>query len=690
MKNIFKVLFIMCIGFLIFFKPVQTEAATLKENLTGLENSIKAKSYTNAALYSARAGKQYDDLGQYDKAVPLYEQSAKYWELAGHASWGVQNLIRADHIRTEIDLYIEQPKYLGYPLAKFEPETGTYLGLFMGGVLENAKANKVEEAYGKNHAIYLTYTYWGKNAKDDTTYFPTKFAEAAKAQGSGIQIGLEPHGGLDQVQDDAYIHEFARQAKESGIPIFIRFASEMNGEWTPWYTKNGKEYIEKFRLVHDIFEKEAPNVAMVWSPNFLPRDTIKQYYPGDDYVDWVGISLYTIPFSQGEEKLGGNPMDYLKPIYEMFPNKPFFISEGAVSHYSFQTKKDYSEWAATQLNNMYSYMPKIYNRVKAIHYFNLDKSTTSYDNSNNNYDLGKNKLILSTYKKAISNEMFIDTLTLDEKANATNTEYVKASNATQGKGSHKAFVYVKLPLGKQPYYVAVYQNGKKLAESYTAPWEMKLNLSSIDPTKKIEMVAYDKSWKRVAQKTVTLKYKKVNTFSNFTDVSEKHWAFTDINKAVAQNVINGYKGKFNPENTITARDFTAILGRLYGEGDLISNSDYNNSIQSYMKSKNFPYLTTSSQVITRTQAAEIVAASQGLNLTGEDAIKYLLVNNLAKGKDASVISVVSYDGNAKLTRAEAVRFLTNVKSNGTSSIQSRPAEASDVVEIQEKYNQMYN
>lgn len=690
MKSIFKVLFVVVVSLILFYNPARTEAATLEENLAGLKQSLKSNSWTNAALYSARAGRQYEDQAQYEKAVKLYEESAGYWEKAGQPSWGVANLIRADHIRTEIDLYIEQPKLKGFPLAKFEPESGTYLGLFLAGKLENSKADQVENAYGRKHAVYLTYTSWGENAKGDSTYFPIKFAEAAKAQGAGIQIGLEPDGGLSQVKDDEYIREFARQAKASGIPIFIRFASEMNGEWVPWYTKNGQEYIEKFRLVHDIFEEEAPNVAMVWSPNFLPRDNISKYYPGDKYVDWVGVSLYTIPYSHGEIKLGGNPIDYLLPIYETYKNKPIFISEGAISHYSFEQNKDYGTWAVGQLHNMYSYMPKMFNRVKAIHYFNLDKSTTSYDNSNNNYDIGKNPLMLSTYKRIIQHDHFIDQLTLDEPANATSMEYVKASNVSQGKGIHDAFVYVKLPLGSTPYYVAVYQDGKKLTDSYLAPWEMKINLSAIDTSKKLEVIAYDKNWKRVAQKQVAVKYENVSKFSYFSDLTEKHWAFNDINNAVNTNLITGYMGKYRPEESITAREFTAILGRSYNEGNLFDEGDFLTDSQTYMISKNFPYASTADKVLTRTQLAEIIAASQGYNLTDDDAVKYLLVNKLAQGKIDSIVSIESFDGKAPLTRAEAVRFITNVKEHGTETIQVRPAEASDPTAIRVQYNQLFD
>ena len=67
---------------------------------------------------------------------------------------------------------------------------------------------------------------------------------------------------LDREECPAYLHEFARAARDSKTPIFLRYASEMNGEWVP-YHGDPKAYIEKFRLVARVMHAEAPNVAMV-------------------------------------------------------------------------------------------------------------------------------------------------------------------------------------------------------------------------------------------------------------------------------------------------------------------------------------------------------------------------------------------------------------------------------------------
>ena len=51
--------------------------------------------------------------------------------------------------------------------------------------------------------------------------------------------------------------------------------------------------------------------------------------------------------------------------------------------------------------------------------------------------------------------------------------------------------------------------------------------------------------------------------SNFSDVFESNWYYTDIQKAMALNIINGYEdGTFKPENNILRQDAILILSRL--------------------------------------------------------------------------------------------------------------------------------
>lgn len=687
LKKIIVFISVLVVAFIVFNTAPTSFAA--EANPTAIEknlnNAIKAKNWTNSALYSKQLAVYYDEKKQYELAAKYYDLSAKYWADAGHASWGIVNTIRADQIRSEVDLYVETNINPNKKLEKNEPLGGTYLGLFLAGILENANPAKVKDAYGRNHAIYLTYTKYGEKYADTDTYFPKTFAENAKALGSGVQVALEPFVGLDKVKNDEVLRQFAKEANESGVPVFLRFAGEMNGEWVPWHTTPEK-YIKAFRLVHDVMEELAPNVSMVWSPNFLPRDNIDQYYPGDQYVDWVGFSLYTIPFSQGEVKLGGNPIDYLRPLYEKYSHKPMMVSEGAVSHYSFEQNIDYTNWATGQLGNMYGYMPRMMPQVKAITYFNLDKSTTSYDNSNNNYDLGKSKPTLDTYKRLIKNNYYYDTLTLDSPRDAIKTQYVPFNKVKEVSGTTNVFPYIKLPLGENPYYVAIYQNNVKLAESYAKPWDMKIDFNKVDPSKPLKIVAYDKNFKVLLSKEVKSTFKIVSQLGTFTDVKEGFWAFKEIEAAYKKKIVNGYEnGSFKPENHVTAAEFLTMLARSYEKHEEISKQSYPTGTLNYFKTLNFPHTSNPDKKLTRVEVAEIIASIHGQHLNGDDAIKYVLLNGLAKGY-SNTISVVNYQGQNNLTRAQAVKFIDNViVASPSKELHYRPEETSDASQIDADY-----
>ncbi|MFG1660090.1 glycoside hydrolase family 26 protein [Micromonospora chersina] len=113
----------------------------------------------------------------------------------------------------------------------------------------------------------------------------------------------QPRYRLSRIADghfDTYLRSWAEGVKSLGYPVAIRFAHEMNGDWYPWCEKaNGNrpgEYVEAWRHVHDLFEEAgATNVIWVWSPNARWNKTtahLSGFYPGDDYVDWVGTTGY--------------------------------------------------------------------------------------------------------------------------------------------------------------------------------------------------------------------------------------------------------------------------------------------------------------------------------------------------------------------------------------------------------------
>jgi Glycosyl hydrolase family 26 len=97
---------------------------------------------------------------------------------------------------------------------------------------------------------------------------------------------------------DSTIRQAAKAAKEFGGEIMIRFAHEMNITAMPWGPglegNVGSTYVEAWRHVVTIFRQEgATNVKWVWCPNVdwggVP---FTQYFPGDEWVDYVGLDGY--------------------------------------------------------------------------------------------------------------------------------------------------------------------------------------------------------------------------------------------------------------------------------------------------------------------------------------------------------------------------------------------------------------
>ncbi|WP_233600965.1 MULTISPECIES: glycoside hydrolase family 26 protein [Micromonospora] len=99
---------------------------------------------------------------------------------------------------------------------------------------------------------------------------------------------------------DDHLLSWAAGIRSLGYPVAIRFAHEMNGDWYPWCgAANGNrpgDYVKAWRHVHDVFrDAGVTNVVWVWSANVRWSDStpaLAPLYPGDDYVDWIGMTGY--------------------------------------------------------------------------------------------------------------------------------------------------------------------------------------------------------------------------------------------------------------------------------------------------------------------------------------------------------------------------------------------------------------
>lgn len=195
-----------------------------------------------------------------------------------------------------------------------------------------------------------------------------------------IDSGKKPlkTGDIAAGRYDGYIRKWARAARDFKYPFFLRLGHEMNGDWYPWSAaKNGYDtsvYVKMFRRVHDIFKEEgADNVIWLWCPmngDFpeSPWNKCSKYYPGNEYVDWVGMDAY----NWGRDQGGGSWVSLkrmMKARYEEFtasyPDKPIMIGEFG----SGTSGGDKAQWVREAM----SCIKEDYPAIKAAVWFNIKK-----------------------------------------------------------------------------------------------------------------------------------------------------------------------------------------------------------------------------------------------------------------------------------------------------------------------------
>ena len=139
-----------------------------------------------------------------------------------------------------------------------------------------------------------------------TSPFQRWDAQQATALGALPLIQLNPrHVSLKRIAAGRYderIRRYADAVRAFRCRVVLSFGHEMNGWRYTWglpWTKPGT-FIAAWRHIHDIFASEhASNVIWSWDPSHLYQhyahksaSLASEWYPGDAYVDWIGLDGY--------------------------------------------------------------------------------------------------------------------------------------------------------------------------------------------------------------------------------------------------------------------------------------------------------------------------------------------------------------------------------------------------------------
>ena len=112
---------------------------------------------------------------------------------------------------------------------------------------------------------------------------------------SAIAVGLYMVDELPAIVSgsyDANIDSLADWIKEADRPVFLRIGYEFDGSWNHY---DPAQYVQAFRRIMDRLDaRGADNAISVWQSagTTATTSTLMQWYPGDDYVDWVAYSYF--------------------------------------------------------------------------------------------------------------------------------------------------------------------------------------------------------------------------------------------------------------------------------------------------------------------------------------------------------------------------------------------------------------
>ncbi|HFA49731.1 MAG TPA: hypothetical protein ENJ95_12045 [Bacteroidetes bacterium] len=264
--------------------------------------------------------------------------------------------------------YITAPEFISNKLA--EPATDIYHSAFpdFGGTEDMVTSQKIKDfelLAGKD----IAWAYFSNNWYD-VIQFPTDAVNTIHDAGTVPFIRLMPRTNFDEggpdpnysmqkIIDGNYdeaLTQWAINAANIGFPILVEFGTEVNGNWFPWngqYNGGGEtnnygdpslpDGPERFRdayrhIINICNDNGAENITWFFHIDAYGGpdenwNNIENYYPGDSYIDWLGVSVYG-PQESGEDyQEFSEIMDDVYPKLEGLSNKPVAVLEFAVTEF---------------------------------------------------------------------------------------------------------------------------------------------------------------------------------------------------------------------------------------------------------------------------------------------------------------------------------------------------------------------
>jgi mannan endo-1,4-beta-mannosidase len=207
----------------------------------------------------------------------------------------------------------------------------SYLGVFEDGSPPGYQPiAQFAQTAGRQPNLVGYYSGWAEP-------FLTSYADMIRKHGVIPFVQIDPT--LASVADiadgayDIYLRTYADAVRNFGHPVVIGFGHEMNADWYSWgYTKlAASTFVAAWKHIVTLFRAQgADNVTWLWTLQADERNktgpVVEDWWPGNSYVNWVGIDGYYYTPSDTFANVFGETIDQVR----QFTDKPVLLSETAV------------------------------------------------------------------------------------------------------------------------------------------------------------------------------------------------------------------------------------------------------------------------------------------------------------------------------------------------------------------------
>jgi Glycosyl hydrolase family 26 len=213
--------------------------------------------------------------------------------------------------------------------ASLPSRVASYLGVYEAeGPASYGQVAEFAGAVGREPNLAGYYSGWPEP-------FKTAFARLARGHGATTLVQLDPTGAsvaaIAAGDYDRYLGSFADSVRAFGYPVVIGFGHEMNATWYSWGYGHvpPATFVAAWRRVVTVFRQQgADNVTWLWTiqADIKGSGPIGLWWPGPDYVTWVGIDGYYFRPSDTFARVFGPTIAQVRS----FTDKPLLLAETAV------------------------------------------------------------------------------------------------------------------------------------------------------------------------------------------------------------------------------------------------------------------------------------------------------------------------------------------------------------------------